>query len=135
RMVLAGTDPGSPHAVLPSAEVIAALNHPHLTTQELVSLIFPQTPAGLRAAGAYARRVGSQQGLRESWFRSPPNVVRQQVLAEGLRWIGPGRGAYGALPRVRIPTLVADGALDLLEPPENSRIIASRLPNARLRIY
>jgi pimeloyl-ACP methyl ester carboxylesterase len=136
RLVLAATDPGSAHAVLPAPSVIAVLTDPDVTPARLISVIFPQTPAGEAAAGAYFRRVGSQAGLRRSWFRTPPHVVAAQAVAEGpARWLAPGRGAYAQLPSLRIPTLVADGAEDAVEPPENSRIIASRIPNARLMLY
>jgi pimeloyl-ACP methyl ester carboxylesterase len=136
RLVLAATDPGSPHAVLPAPSVLAVLTDPAVTPRELVSVIFPQTPAGESAAGAYFRRVGEQPGLRRSWLATPPTVVAAQAAAEGpARWLAPGRGAYGALPRLRLPTLVADGLLDVVEPPENSRLIASRIPHARLRLY
>ena len=36
---------------------------------------------------------------------------------------------------MRAQTLVTDGTLDILEPPENSRIIARRLPGAKLTLY
>jgi pimeloyl-ACP methyl ester carboxylesterase len=42
---------------------------------------------------------------------------------------------YGRLPSLRAPTLVADGRRDILEPPDNSRIIARRIPRARLSLY
>ena len=32
-------------------------------------------------------------------------------------------------------TLVTDGTLDIVEPPENSRIIARRIPRAKLTLY
>ena len=35
----------------------------------------------------------------------------------------------------RQPTLVADGCKDIVEPPANSRIIAARIPDARLRFF
>ncbi len=34
-----------------------------------------------------------------------------------------------------MPTLVADGADDVLTPPVNSRRIAARIPGARLSLY
>ena len=37
-----------------------------------------------------------------------------------------------ALPELKAPTLVICGAKDRLIPPENSRLLASRIPNAEL---
>lgn len=39
---------------------------------------------------------------------------------------------YDRLPRITAPTLVIAGTADRLVPPENSRILASRIPNAEL---
>jgi len=58
-----------------------------------------------------------------------------QTRAEGPLWFCRGCGAYGKLPRVRARTLVTDGRLDIVEPPENSRIIARRIPGAKLTLY
>jgi pimeloyl-ACP methyl ester carboxylesterase len=135
RLVLAATDPGSPHAILPTGAAAALLNSPGASIDELVSLIFPSSPSGLSASRRYLAAVESQPGIRGGWFRAPNAVVAEQILAEGTRWLAPGRGAYVGLPRVQTPTLVLDGAEDLLEPPQNSHLLASRIPGARLTIY
>lgn len=51
--------------------------------------------------------------------------------AEALfRW----SGSYDRLPQVRCPALVIAGADDVVIPPENSRILAGRIPGARLEL-
>jgi 3-oxoadipate enol-lactonase len=45
-----------------------------------------------------------------------------------------GHDTYRRLPEIRMPTLVIAGDADKLVPVENSRIIASRIPNAELVI-
>jgi pimeloyl-ACP methyl ester carboxylesterase len=40
--------------------------------------------------------------------------------------------SYDRLPRISAPTLVLHGATDRLVPPQNARIIADRIPGARL---
>jgi 3-oxoadipate enol-lactonase len=42
--------------------------------------------------------------------------------------------AYRRLPRINAPTLVVHGDQDRLVPPENGRIIASRIPGARFQL-
>ena len=59
----------------------------------------------------------------------------RQTRAEGPLWTCKGCGAYTGLPTVRARTLVTDGSLDILEPPANSRIIARRIPDAKLTFY
>jgi pimeloyl-ACP methyl ester carboxylesterase len=46
-----------------------------------------------------------------------------------------GFDAYDRLPRILVPTLVLAGERDALIPPENSRILAQRIPGARLRMF
>ena len=42
--------------------------------------------------------------------------------------------SYGRLPRLRLPTLLLHGSADVLVLPDNSRILATRIPGAQLRI-
>ncbi len=56
-------------------------------------------------------------------------------MAGGRLWLCRTCGAYARLPSLRARTLVADGRRDILEPPGNSRIIARRIPRARLTLY
>ncbi|HEX3683300.1 MAG TPA: alpha/beta fold hydrolase [Bryobacteraceae bacterium] len=42
--------------------------------------------------------------------------------------------AYGRLPRIQAPTLVVHGDEDRLVPPENGRVVASRIPGARFEL-
>jgi pimeloyl-ACP methyl ester carboxylesterase len=62
---------------------------------------------------------------------SPPSVVgfqRQREAAAGF-------DTYERLPRIKAPTLVMAGTCDQLVPSENSRILASRIPNAELVLF
>jgi pimeloyl-ACP methyl ester carboxylesterase len=42
---------------------------------------------------------------------------------------------YDRLPEIKNPTLVATGIDDVLIPPQNSRILAERIPGAKLINY
>ena len=42
--------------------------------------------------------------------------------------------SYGRLPRVKVPTLVMHGDEDHLLPPQNGKIVASRIPGARFEL-
>jgi pimeloyl-ACP methyl ester carboxylesterase len=50
-------------------------------------------------------------------------------LAAILLW-----SSYSRLPSIKVPTLVVHGAEDHLLPPENGRIVASRIPGARFEL-
>ena len=45
-----------------------------------------------------------------------------------------GYDAYDRLPQIKAPTLVITGTADRMVPFENSRLLASRIPNAELVI-
>ena len=135
--MLAATDPGSPHAVQPTdPAVIRVLNDPNATTQQVLDVIFPQTTAGRAASQAYVTRLLTWPGVKVSDFNASPAILRQQSVAEGPRlWYCRTCGAYGRLPSIRTPTLVADGRSDIVEPPANARIIARRIPHAGLALF
>ena len=61
---------------------------------------------------------------------NPPDPVgyRRQLGAAGTH------DTYDRLPEIKLPTLVIAGDEDVLIPADNSRIIASRIPNAELVI-
>ena len=42
--------------------------------------------------------------------------------------------SYARLPRLRLPTLLLHGSADVVVLPDNSRILATRIPGAQLRI-
>jgi pimeloyl-ACP methyl ester carboxylesterase len=134
RLVLAATDPGSSRAIQPkSPPARRVLNDPNPTIQELLRAIFPA--AEQAAANAYIRRLLLWPGVQPSDFNASPQITGDQRVAAGKLWLCRSCGAYGRLPSLRAPTLVADGRRDILEPPDNSRIIARRIPRARLSLY
>jgi 3-oxoadipate enol-lactonase len=72
--------------------------------------------------------AAEQQLRRELEHPTPMFVARRQM--EALRTFN----SYRDLPRIRAPTLVATGTHDVLVKPRNSKILASRIPNARLEL-
>ena len=134
RLVLAATDPGSSRAIQPRSPLARRiLNDPNPTSQELLRALFPASKQA--AANAYVRRLLLWPGVQPSDFNASPQIARAQSVAEGRRWLCRTCGAYARLPGLRARTLVADGRRDILEPPGNSRIIARRIPRARLTLY
>jgi pimeloyl-ACP methyl ester carboxylesterase len=136
RLILAATDPGGPHAVLAEPTAQKVLNDPNATISQLVRIIFPPTAAARRAGKAYVARVGTWlSGFGPDGLTTPTATVNAQIRAEGPLWYCRGCGSYPKLPKVRAPTLVTDGALDIVEPPANSRMIARRIAGAKLTLY
>jgi pimeloyl-ACP methyl ester carboxylesterase len=61
-------------------------------------------------------------------------VVRAQYDAI-VEWGIPDATQLNRLAGITQPTLVANGANDMMIPTVNSQLLADHLPNARLRIY
>ena len=62
---------------------------------------------------------------------SPPSPIGFKRQAEAVS----GFGTYDRLPQIGVPTLIMAGTADQLIPAENSRILASRIPNAKLVLF
>jgi len=132
-LVLGCTAPGEPGAgfpVSPSSEVLEVLMKP---------------PSGDRAQDIrdawpiiYARpyvetnRALLESGLSEilAYPEAPPYALTLQLGA-----IGGTHDTLHRLGEIRQPTLIQAGLEDVLIPPGNSRILAERIPNARLIEY
>ena len=126
-LVTSGGTAGGPTAVQPAAQTEAAFRSNGLSAASgLLGSLFP--------APARAAAVAYVAGL----LAIPPEKVgrqisRRQGQAEN-RFIRTN-ATYDGLPGIRVPTLVTNGALDGLVPPANARLIAARIPHARLVIF
>ena len=126
-LVTSGGTAGGPTAVQPSAKTEAAFRSSGLSAATgLLDSLFP--------ASARAAALAYVAGL----LAIPPEKVGRQIARrQGQAEIRFARtsGTYNALPRIKVSTLVTNGALDRLVPPANARIIAGRIPRARLVIF
>jgi 3-oxoadipate enol-lactonase len=81
----------------------------------------------LYAAGTRNELIEEDIGIRCQCGWTYKGVLSQ--LAGILLW-----NSYYRLPRIKAPTLVVHGAEDHLLPPQNGRIVASRIPQARFAL-
>ncbi len=127
KLVLAATNCGTSGSVFATREVLKKLADRTGTTEEQVtrycSLLFCE-----------AWLESQQEDVREFTKRhldalgNNQNAARQFMATVEF-------DACGQLPTVDKPTLVAHGTEDVLIPPENSKIIAGRIPGAKLIQY
>lgn len=131
NLVLAGTNPGGPRAVL---------GPPWVQQQDsdagasLTAYVRANYPPGARQRGwAFVTRINAAV---ESG-RYPPDVVPAATYAAMVAaedpWLRSGANLR-QLARIRIPTLVITGAADVVTPPANARILAAAIPGARLHL-
>jgi pimeloyl-ACP methyl ester carboxylesterase len=126
-LILACTYCGGAHAVQPSPDII----------QDLAESLFGRTQEAI------------QKGVRALFtghtIRSNPDVVRrygdvsarflpvEEFLTHQIKAIQK-HDTWADLIGIAHPTLVITGSNDVLVPPENSKLLAERIPNARLRM-
>jgi len=130
KLVLGCTTCGGPHAVKLSPESMAFLFDPErarLSDEERALSTVPWL-------------------WNEDYIAGHPEAVKRYV-ATTTQYPTPAHGymsqanfilthdTYDRLPDIKAPTLVLTGAKDRLISPENSRILASRIPGAELVIF
>ena len=126
RLVLAATQAGTGKALPVPTAAAAQLASPNPVA--VLAVLFP--PDQTSAAGAYATGILQYQGF----YQAPAATKASQSLAI-QQWLAgqdpPGR----QVGKLQVPTLVADGSLDRLDPSANARLLARSVPGARLILY
>jgi len=125
-LVLSAGFPGSGAMVRPPQSAIDALTSPD--TQTMLSVLFP---ADQHAAGVTFLTATSSYPPGES---VPATVITQQEHAIDAWWAGTDPAGQRTS-AITVPTLIADGAEDRVDPPANSRSLAALIPGARLIFY
>lgn len=124
RLVLCATNCGGRESVLPDREVLTKLVDRTGTQDRLVrrflSLMFPEE--WLKENEAYF------EDFKQRYLAAPATDenAAKQFMATARS------STCDRLPAIDKPTLVACGSEDVLIPAENSRILAKRIPGARL---
>jgi len=125
-LILACTTCGGDHAVQAAPDIIKDFIGAKIGTQEAArralrclfsDRTIQQTPDVVQRYGEVSKRF-------------PPNA---QVFTYQLK-AGQGYDTWRDLVNIQNPTLVLVGKEDVLIPPENSKILAERIPNARLQV-
>jgi pimeloyl-ACP methyl ester carboxylesterase len=125
-LVLAATQAGSGAArpVPVAAAAAAASTDP----AKVLSVLFPTDQSA--AEQAYVKGI-----LRYPGYYEAPTSVKSAQSAAIKQWLN---GAYPAGRLVKdlgIPTLVADGTVDALDPVANDRLLAKIIPRAQLVLF
>ena len=122
-LILGCTAPGGPEAVRAESEVLQILMlrdvDPEVAAKAISSFIYhPATPP---------ERIEEDMALRRKWFPTAEGYFAQ--LQAITAW-----EAYSRLAQIAAPTLVIHGDSDQLVPPANGKLIAARIPGAKLVI-
>jgi pimeloyl-ACP methyl ester carboxylesterase len=127
KLVLGSTFCGGKNTVYASREVLQKMADTsggnEGVLQRTIELMF--TP------GVIAGEPEMIECFKAAWMRAPiksHNAARQFLATSTL-------DLYERLPEITAATLVVTGTEDIIMPPENSRIIAGRIPGAKLIEY
>ncbi len=126
RVVLAATQPGTGESLPVPAAAAAALDSSNPATK--LGVLFPLDQE--TAVRAYVAGILRYPGR----YDASPAIVAAQGAAIG-RWLGGTDPAGPATARIGRPTLVADGAVDQLDPVANDHLLAATIPRAQLVLY
>jgi pimeloyl-ACP methyl ester carboxylesterase len=126
RLVLCASYPGNGTAARPSQQAVNALSSG--VTQKVMAVLFP--PGQASAQNTYLAAI--------SGYPAAPGATAGIVTAQGHAvdawWAGTDRAGQRAA-GITVPTLIADGTEDRLDPVVNSRTLAGLIPRARLKLY
>ncbi|MBF6044598.1 alpha/beta fold hydrolase [Streptomyces sp. NRRL B-1677] len=118
-LVLGCTSPGGPHAVERGDDVRRSLARPGPAAGQVLRALM-YTPAWPAAHGGPSDVLGDPD---------MPAYARRRHLAASN-----GHDTWDALPGISAPTLVVHGGDDILNPAANARLLADRIPGARLHV-
>jgi pimeloyl-ACP methyl ester carboxylesterase len=124
-LTLLSTSCGGNHSVPVGQEVSSALLSGQ-TPEDRIRALLPYTFTQTFIAGHPEVIVRFTSVCTKDY--PPPHAFARQAGAAIMH------DTYEQLPRMKVPTLVISGAEDEVMPVENSRILASRMPDAQLMI-
>lgn len=126
-LILCSPNPGGKNQTA-HREIYEKLTSVNTSKDELRSLMFPDTPQGRLASADYLERF--KKALESGFIPNDLEVSEQTIerQASALKLRSSDNHLYDLLPTIKIPTLVAGGLEDVIDPPENTRAVANRIP-------
>lgn len=127
-LTLGCTSPGGPHAVVAPQEVVQTLlSATSMSASEAFEANLPILYSDAFVAAHKQELL--ERAQRYAHLRATPQGVQGQGAAIG------GHDTYDRLPDIRVPSLVLHGDADQLVPTANGKLLAERIPDARLILY
>lgn len=120
-LILGCTTSGGPHAVQPEPAALQTIMRQGMTPEQAKEAIIPF----IYDAGTPRERIDEDMAIRMKWYPTPQGYIGQ---LQGIM----GWEAYSRIAQITAPTLVIHGETDRLVPAANGRLIAERIPRAKL---
>ena len=126
RLVLAATQAGTGRSLPIPPAAAAALDSPNPAV--VLSVLFPADQ--IAAERAYAAQI-----VQYPNFYAASSAVKTTQFAAIQEWMAGEDPVGHQLNRIHVPTLVADGTEDALNPTANAVLLARGIPHSRLLLY
>ena len=128
KLVLASADPGGTHNDPATKEVETALNDPDVEKLKKLYLTYPDNDVGRQSAKDTLARIEAavKDGSIPDDFTVSKETTLRQDRARTTLWEG-NDANYDALKSITTPVLVTAGKDDIIDPPQNARIIAGQI--------
>jgi 3-oxoadipate enol-lactonase len=120
-LILGCTAAGGPHAVQAEPAALQTLMRQGMTPDQAKEAIIPF----IYDAATPRERIDEDMAIRMKWYPTPQGYMGQ---LQGIM----GWEAYSRIAQITAPTLVIHGETDRLVPSANGRLIAERIPGAKL---
>ena len=120
-LILGCTAAGGPHAVQAEPEALQALLRRDVTPEQAKETIIPL----IYDAATPRERIDEDMAIRMKWYPTPQGYAGQ---LQGIF----GWESYSRIATITAPTLVIHGETDRLVPVANGRLIADKIPGAKL---
>jgi pimeloyl-ACP methyl ester carboxylesterase len=133
RLVLASSSPGGRHAVKATPKVTAIDEKSTIglaSPNEFLPILFPR--AAQAAGQAWIQRLVAQPG---GCCEPYSQTAGGRQVSAGRRWFAASGGDEQRLARIKAPTLIGAGALDVDVPVANARLLHRRINGSKLLIY
>ncbi len=130
RLILCAPNPGGHYQAHRHSKTYQQLTSFNLSLEQALPLLYPQTSEGRSAANSFVERLKRAVigGSVPDDFNISNQTLERQIHA--LKLWDENNMHYEALSHLQIPTLVADGLEDVLDQPENARLVANQIPFA-----
>jgi pimeloyl-ACP methyl ester carboxylesterase len=120
-LILGCTAAGGPTAVRAESKVVDVLMARGMTLEQARKAVLPY----IYDASTPREKIEEDIAVRRPWLPTPAGYMAQ--LHAIVAW-----EAYSRIAQISAPTLVIHGKSDQLVPPANGRLIAERIPGAKL---
>jgi 3-oxoadipate enol-lactonase len=120
-LILGCTAAGGPHAVQAEPAALQTLMRQGMTPEQAKEAIIPF----IYDAATPRERIDEDMAIRMRWYPTAQGYMGQ---LQGIM----GWEAYSRIAQITAPTLVIHGETDRLVPAANGRLIAERIPGAKL---